>query len=355
MTARFIFNSHLLVALIFGAFITVIAVTGCIVAFEPELDRAMHADLAYVRPGARTLTLTEIAAAVKRVYRDEPVVAFIPSLERDASWEVVLPPGVVVVNPYTGNVLGMRTRGQTLLGRIRGVQVGLAGGPVGRSLVKWSTVATVPLLLTGIYLWWPRKRFWIQGSVRTRRFWVDLHDCLGMSAGLLVLMLAATGVAMVFSDEVRPYLYEIAGAPDPVKPLAAPERLGGPYLIDADRAVVIAMQAVPNAAPHMVQMPAFGGRYVVNLTDPSDRLTGERHSLIIDPHSGDIVQQRGPAQLASVDRLMVTITKLHLGSLFGTTGRVAVSIASLLVVAMVLSGVIMLWFRTIRSSQSFLR
>ena len=355
MTARFIFNAHLLVALIFGAFITVIAVTGCIVAFEPELDRAIHADLAYVRPGARTLTLAEIAAAVKRVYPDEPVVAFIPSLARDSSWEVVLPSGIVVVDPYTGNVLGLRMRGQTLLGRIRGVHVGLTGGAVGRSLVKWSTVATVPLLLTGIWLWWPRKRFWIQASVRTRRFWLDLHDCLGMSAGLLVLVLATTGVAMVFSDEIRPYLYKIAGAPDPVRPLPAPERLGGPYAVEADGAVAIATGAVPNARPHLVQMPAFGGRYVVNMTDPSDRLTGERHSLIIDPHSGEIVLQRGPAQVHFVDRMMVAITKLHLGSLFGTTGKVAVSIASLLVVAMVFSGLIMLWFRTIRSSQSFLR
>jgi uncharacterized iron-regulated membrane protein len=54
MTARLVFNAHLLIALVFGTFITVIAVTGCIIAFEPELDRMMHADFSYVRPGIRT-------------------------------------------------------------------------------------------------------------------------------------------------------------------------------------------------------------------------------------------------------------------------------------------------------------
>jgi hypothetical protein len=143
------------------------------------------------------------------------------------------------------------------------------------------------------------------GSIRTRRFWFDLHDCLGISAGLLVLVLAGTGVAMVFSDEVRPYLYKMAGGPAPVKPLPAPERLGGPYAVDPDRAVAIATKAVPSARPHMVQMPEFGGRYEVSLTDPSDRLTGDRHSLTIDPHSGGIVQQRGPAQVHFVDPALV--------------------------------------------------
>jgi uncharacterized iron-regulated membrane protein len=105
----------------------------------------------------------------------------------------------------------------------------------------------------------------------------------------------------------------------------------------------------------MVQMPEFGGRYDVSLTDPSDRLTGERHSLTIDPHSGDIVQQRGPARVHFVDRAMVAITRVHLGSLFGAAGKLAMSIASLLVVANVGSGVAMLWFRTARSGQSLLR
>jgi uncharacterized iron-regulated membrane protein len=79
VTERLVFNAHLLIALVFGAFITVIAVTGCIVAFEPELDRMMYADISYVRPGIRTLSFREITHAVKRVHADDPIVAFIPS------------------------------------------------------------------------------------------------------------------------------------------------------------------------------------------------------------------------------------------------------------------------------------
>ena len=42
MTGRLLFNARLLIVLVFGAFITVSAVTGGIAAFEPQRDRIMH-------------------------------------------------------------------------------------------------------------------------------------------------------------------------------------------------------------------------------------------------------------------------------------------------------------------------
>ena len=39
---RLLFNLHLYMALIAGAFITILGVTGAIMAFETELDRLFH-------------------------------------------------------------------------------------------------------------------------------------------------------------------------------------------------------------------------------------------------------------------------------------------------------------------------
>ena len=108
---RLILSLHLTVALIGGAFVLVLGLTGSIMAFEPELDRLLHPHLSYVRPSGRVLSLAEIGQAVSKQFDGEPIVAYLPSQSPDLASEVILPRGVVCVNQYTGEVLGTRTRG----------------------------------------------------------------------------------------------------------------------------------------------------------------------------------------------------------------------------------------------------
>ena len=51
---RLILNLHLFIALIAGAFMVILGVTGSIMEFEPELDRSLHPQLSYVTPGRRS-------------------------------------------------------------------------------------------------------------------------------------------------------------------------------------------------------------------------------------------------------------------------------------------------------------
>src|SRR5579871_1386248 len=118
-TRRLILNLHLSIALSAGALLVVLGVTGSILSFAPELDRLFHSHLSYVSPRGRVLTLQEIGDAVSRVFAGEPIVTYLPSTSPDISAQVVLPRGIVYVNQYTGEVLGVRTRGQTFLGLVR--------------------------------------------------------------------------------------------------------------------------------------------------------------------------------------------------------------------------------------------
>ena len=96
----------------------------------------------------------------------EPVVAYLPSDAADLPSRVILSRGIVYVNQYTGQILGVRTRGQTFLGMVRARHVRLATGEAGRVVLKWAAVGLLFSLVSGLYLWWPVKRIRVRGTMR---------------------------------------------------------------------------------------------------------------------------------------------------------------------------------------------
>jgi uncharacterized iron-regulated membrane protein len=100
---------HLWLGLTAGAFIAVLAITGSIMAFETELERALHPHRSYVTPQGQRLSLAQIAVAVQRAYPNDTIGAFVVATRPDFSYEVGLQRADVFVNPYTGEILGEQT------------------------------------------------------------------------------------------------------------------------------------------------------------------------------------------------------------------------------------------------------
>src|SRR5437667_3203106 len=180
---KLILNVHLCFALIAGAFIVLLAGTGIVMEFEPELDRLLHPRLSYVAHGKLTLPLTKIGDIVSQRFGGDSVVAYLPSLSPSWSYQVAIPSGMVYVNQYTGEVLGLRTRGQNFAGYIfaeaRVLHIRLATGRLGANILKWSAIGLVLSLVCGLYLWWPAKQVRIRGKWGSGKFWLDLHNAIG--------------------------------------------------------------------------------------------------------------------------------------------------------------------------------
>jgi uncharacterized iron-regulated membrane protein len=266
-----ILTFHLFIALIAGAFMVILGVTGSIMEFEPELDRSFHPQLSYIMPGSQVLSLSEIGHAVSRRFGGEPVVAYSLSLSPNLSSQVLLPSGIAYVNQYTGKVLGERARGQTFLGYVRSLHIRLASGDVGRNILKWSAIAMLFSLASGLYLWWPIKRVHIRGKWGSRRLWFDLHNAIGVLLSLLPLaLLAATGTVLGFEDQLAPVVYRLTGSqpiPATRSPLREPAEEAA-TTITPDQAVAIARAYMPGALPYWVQMPKYGGVYQIAFMYP---------------------------------------------------------------------------------------
>ena len=343
---RLILGVHLSVALIAGVFVLVLGLTGSILAFEPELDRLFHPHLSYVKPGGSVLSLGEIGEAVSKQFNGEPIVAYLPSESSDLSSEVILPSGIVCVNQYTGEVLGTRTRGQSIFGLARDLHVRLASGDVGRNIMRWSGVALLVSLASGLYLWWPGKRVGVRGGWRSAGFWFDVHNSVGILSLAPLLILAATGTVAGFEDQAAALLAratatsQVGGGQNSARARPSPET----SVITPDQAVAIARGQMPGAIPYRVQMPRYGGAYRVSLDYPRDRVAGGHNLVTIDQYSGDVIFSTRSSDLSSAERILATNEAIHTGGVLGMPGRIVVWLTSVILPVQVVSG-LWLWLR----------
>jgi uncharacterized iron-regulated membrane protein len=343
---RLILNLHLAIGLGAGLFVIVLGGTGSILAFEPELDRVLHCDISYVKPGGKKLSLVEIGSAVSRKYPGESIVMYLPSPAPDFPAGVILSRGMVSVNPYTGEVLGVRARGQTFLGVIREFHVRLALGTLGRGILDWCTLALLVSLLSGLYLWWPVKRMRIGGRRWSARFWYDLHSSIGFFSLLPVLLLAATGTVIGFRDQVGRLIVRSSNTKtienNDATSVPKLERQGAQ--ISPDQAVSLATAQFPGAVPYRVQMPKYGGLYVVALEFAHNRISGKRNFISLDPSSGKIISARLSSALSVPEKFMAINGAIHTGNILGLPSKIVASLACLLLPLQAVSG-LLIWLR----------
>jgi uncharacterized iron-regulated membrane protein len=346
---RLVLKIHLVIALVAGMFMMILGATGSVIAFAPELDRLLHRGLWYVAPTAKVRSLVEIGDAASREYGGEPIVAFVLSASPRVPTEVIMPSGIVAVNQYTGEILGVRTRGQTFPGFVRALHVRLATGDVGRNIVRWSAVAMLFSLVSGLYLWWPLKRVRIRGPWWSRGFCFDLHNTIGIVSLLPLLVLAGTGTVLAFEDQVASLLDKPAGSVSvhTVAALTRPEPEPGATQITPDQAVAVAAAQLPDAVPYRVQMPRYGGVYVVALTFSDNRITRDRNTVSINPWNGKIIATTLSAELSTGERFMARNEAIHTGTILGIPGRIFAALVSILLPVQALSGLIM-WLRRAR-------
>lgn len=324
----------------------VLGATGAMVAFEPELDRLFHRDVSYVKPGARTLSLVEIGNAVSDKYPNEPVVAYLPSTTPDVPTQVILSRGIVSVNQYTGEILGVRTRGQSLIGFVRALHVRLAMGDVGRAIVKWSSLVTLLSLFSGLYLWWPVKRMRVRGPWWGARFWYDLHSSVGFFSLLPLLLLAGTGTVIGFEDQVSWLIGKVTASPAVDDSQITPGHESGEESseISPDQAVAIALAELPGTIPYRVQMPRYGGHYLIALEIPGNRITGERNFISLYPSSGRIASAHLSSALTFRERFLAMNGTIHKGTIWGVPSRIIAALASILLPIQAVSG-LLIWLR----------
>lgn len=221
---------HLWLGLISGLIVSIVAITGCIYAFEPEI-RAITSPEQFVeiqnKPFLSPSQLKE--KAVPYVYKSEvdSTNTIYGVTYATANKAVKLAYNhhkngysILLLNPYNGTYIGEKTLGNDFF------RVVLAGHrnlwlpyPVGHQIVGWAVVLFVILILTGLILWFPREfnpkklkaAFKIKWNTTSQRRNHDLHRVLGFYTALISLIIALTGLTWSFNWYGETYYKIISG------------------------------------------------------------------------------------------------------------------------------------------------
>src|SRR5262249_39084150 len=151
----------------------------------------------------------------------------------------------------TGGILGRRTspgRTATWLGFIHQVHLRLASSgrnawaPAGKAIVSYAGLALFLLAPTGLLLWWRAQRGSVRWSVPWFRVCVDLHQVIGIYAGLFLWISALTGIVIGFAWPEKA-IYSVTHSSRPgfgERPPSTP--LPGTAPVGVDRALAVARE-----------------------------------------------------------------------------------------------------------------
>jgi len=345
---------HLVMGLAAALFLIILGLTGSIMAFEGDIDHWIHPGFWQVAAG-QALAEGDLIAGVERKFAPLRVQAVEISQHRDLAQLMQLSDNSSVsVNPYTGGVMGRRTSpGRTgkWLGFIHQVHLRLAGSgrdswaPAGKIIISYAGVALFLLAPTGLLLWWRAKR----GSVRWRGPWFrvffDLHQVIGIYAGLFLWMAALTGILIGFewpekaifslTHSARPGF----GQPPPSTPMP------GAAAVGVDRVIAAARYAIPNAAVELIFLPTEpDASYMVILRVPEET-SGSPHSTVaIDQYSGRPLAVHNFLTDSQGYRWIRFNRSIHTGDIGGLVGHIVMSLSSLLLVVMAITGIV-IWLK----------
>ncbi|SAL42001.1 PepSY-associated TM helix domain-containing protein [Caballeronia telluris] len=209
---RTLWRWHFYAGLFVMPLLIVLAITGTLYCFQPQIEPLLYRDRMIVEAQAvprlpRDVLLAKAAASEPR--NAVPSTAQIDSdPRRSAEFVFRLPSGEsesVYVNPYTGAVLGTLSVEHRAMKQIRDLHRGLMLGKIGELVMELAGCWTLVMIGTGIALWWPNARqkggqsggqkggVWTPRlTLRGRAWWRDIHAVGGiwLAAGALFFVLS---------------------------------------------------------------------------------------------------------------------------------------------------------------------
>lgn len=196
---RTVWRWHFYAGLLVLPVLAWMAVTGALYLYKPELERALYPELVVSGAQAPPLPVAGMIARIEARTGQEVTQVAAPGDPGD-SWRMTLagPEGdsLAFVRPDTGDVLGTSRAGGPLE-LVKQLHSLTVAGAAGNILVEIVAGWAVVLVLTGLYLWWPRganRALSLAGRAGERRFWRNLHASTGLLAGAVILFLAVTGM-----------------------------------------------------------------------------------------------------------------------------------------------------------------
>lgn len=329
---------HLWVGLVAGTLFALAGLSGSVLVFHSELLQWRHPQLAAQAPVAEPGVL----AGVLDEWTPRGLSAIDFPRESMPAWQAYFEDGSRrYFATDDGALLLTRTIGDDALLWLHEFHVELLAGEAGHQVVGVVGWLALGLLVTGVYLWWPRFGPWSMHLKVYRgppvRRWLSWHRTSGLAMLPLLLVVTLTGVGMVYHDGTRALLTGLfGGAPNPPAPVRAALHDAPP---DWPRVLATAREALPGAVLVRTASPAPGSAVVgFRVRLPAEWHPNGRSLVSVDAAGTTVLLAHDATRQPLGGRIDETVYPLHIGAVGGRPYRWAVAVSGLLPAFLLVTG-----------------
>jgi uncharacterized iron-regulated membrane protein len=365
ITYRALWRWHFHAGLFCIPFVVVLALTGAIYLFKPQIDAFADRNVDSLEvTGRRASGEAQINAALASLPGSKLFVYEIPREPDDAvRVHVYSPDGmgrIIYVHPETLAILKTVAHTRRFTEIVRTIHSELLAGRTGSILIELAASWAIVMLMTGVFLWWPRGSRGVAGVLYPRLrdgrrvFWRDLHAVTGLwvSAFAMFLLITALPWTTVWGaglKELREHAsptikqdWSLSRADEHAEHQrsASAAAIATPLTLD---------QIVARVAPLHLAPPVRV--YLPNERAPHWRVRAETQNrplvreLELDANTGAVLSDQGFGGKPLLDRVIGVGIAAHEGQLFGLANQLLGLATALGLIVVGASAVVMWWRR----------
>lgn len=337
-----------------------LSITGSILVWHDQLDRALHANRYETSGPSASRPIHDYSQAAQAAFGDRAQLTQVRLPQEPGDPVVAVgrmtgEPGPggrprtlnAWIDPPTARVLDVAETAKGFTMVMHRVHGSLMIPEIGRKVVGWLGWAMFVSCATGLWLWWPRHGGFVKG-LRWRRgasTLFNLHHTVGFWVCIPLAVLSLTGVYISFPQTSR----ALFGLPQPPPRAAGPGRFAPPVpqpKLTFEQAVAIAQAKAPGAALAEVSVPTRGKEptWRVGFRAPG----AERPTTVqVVDATGQVKAGREPGAGGpggGADKISPLMRRIHDGAGMGIVWQVVIFVAGIVPALLGFTGVVM-WLR----------
>jgi uncharacterized iron-regulated membrane protein len=376
---RTVWRWHFYAGLFCIPFVLWLACTGSIYLFRPQVEAWLDRPYDHLALSGPPASGQSIVAAALAAEPGSSLHALQLTSSPNSAVQVLVGQGAyeyrVYVHPQTLQILKRISEDQRLMRIIFHLHGELLLGDIGSMVVELAASWAIIMIVTGLFLWWPRQAKGLGGVLYPRLraggrvFWRDLHavTALWVSAFALALLLSGLPWAKSWGGNLK-VLRHLAGGSSaqqdwttgrsseiaqriasgaPPDEHAMHHHGGGDAGISQDYAAIDRMlptvRSLQLPPPVLIAPPTRRNPHWTARSDTQNR--PQRVNLVLDDTTGTVLSRNDFSQHPLLDRIIGIGTAAHEGQLFGWLNQLLSLLTALGLIVISVSALKLWWGR----------
>lgn len=354
MVRRTALELHRYLGLVAGLIIVIVGLTGSLLVFRQEINHfLLQSQFGQIVPQQQQVSILSVIDTVKAAYPDPKFTLSFFELPTQANVPIRVELGSenrltteVIVNPYTGKILGDRIPQYAIMDIVYNLHNALLTGETGTIIVGIAAFFLFVLSITGIILWpgWRKliAGFKIKTNASIKRLNFDIHKVVGIIAAIFLAITGFTGFCWNFYTYTQPIIYAATFTPTPTEPKSKLREEKS--TIDFAQMLKSAEEALPDAKTTYISFPSTPESvFMVGKQFPEEKEVW-RSRVYLDRYTGEVLKLRNSRSLSLGDEVVDAFNPLHFGTFGGLPTRILYVFVGLAPLILFITGLVMWWY-----------